>query len=709
MAVKVNLDWTTTAPVINSNIPIWTGKFSPPKPAMSAPPIDTQVNELKAQTQGKTMDDIYWAMIASRPTSTEIEKTIWQNTWLTDKMVGARMQMQDIRRQMLWDQSHIFNATNPDWTPIDPRVKVAQYQANMKSYADRVDQLWQLENVYQWELSTLSKAEQERINAENEKNKVALQYLKDVADTDYRNKTFEENKRQFNVSKDIQQNQFDISRDDRRYEFEKTLNKPEKVQNPDWTYSYISPSEDWISLHWDWKITYMGWRVAWDEGVDIAWNEGFAVTAPFGWTVSKVFTWNDKYFWSYVEVTNQDGTKTRISHLDPSSITAQVWQPLNAGQYFANQKNTWTVIAKPWRWVIDITMFDKNGQKIKWTTTANILKNIKNTAKVQWAPAQTSSYSPMQDANLVQIWSSAEWWLFQDKITGKTITWNQAMSVYWASSKANSSSYSPDDYMNLVIQWAGWASKLSDYDSKRIEKQIPTWIANWLNPQEALLKYKWFVIEDKKNLPQATQVFNVFNNMKAPPSWFEARVSNFINKWDTANLNNYVNTALDREISDVNKAEATSTPYMNVLNQTTKELVALISKNKDKLGAFDWRVNEFYSKLAKSSDFQKIKTLLQSSQATQRKFFAGSAVTPTEMEALKDFIGGTQNMNADNLITQLQMVQEQAQKKYDSQRSLYLWDLNVWNPSDKVNQSVSSSIDTSNNRWSSQSKGRINQ
>jgi len=25
-------------------------------------------------------------------------------------------------------------------------------------------------------------------------------------------------------------------------------------------------------------------------------------------------------------------------------------------------------------------------------------------------------------------------------------------------------------------------------------------------------------------------------------------------------------------------------------------------------------------------------------QATQRKFFAGSAVTPTEMEALKDFI-----------------------------------------------------------------------
>lgn len=59
-------------------------------------------------------------------------------------------------------------------------------------------------------------------------------------------------------------------------------------------------------------------------------------------------------------------------------------------------------------------------------------------------------------------------------------------------------------------------------------------------------------------------------------------------------------------------------------------------------------------------------------QATQRKFFAGSAVTPTEMEALKDFIGGTQTMNAENLITQLETVQALAQKKYNSQRSIYL-------------------------------------
>jgi len=29
---------------------------------------------------------------------------------------------------------------------------------------------------------------------------------------------------------------------------------------------------------------------------------------------------------------------------------------------------------------------------------------------------------------------------------------------------------------------------------------------------------------------------------------------------------------------------------------------------------------------------------MQATQAAQRKFFAGSAVTPTEMEALKDFV-----------------------------------------------------------------------
>lgn len=255
--------------------------------------------------------------------------------------------------------------------------------------------------------------------------------------------------------------------------------------------------------------------------------------------------------------------------------------------------------------------------------------------------------------------------------------------------------YSADDYMNAVINGAGWASKLSDYDSKRIQAQVAGWMKDGLSPQEALLKYKGFIVKDKTNVDKAMQAYSVFSNMKVQPTGYEAKVSNFINSGNTDWLNNYINTALDREVSDVNKTDATGTPEMKVLNDNTTELVNLIARNKDKVGAFDGRYNEFLNKLSSTPDFQKIKTLLQGVQAVQRKFYAGSAVTPTEMQALKDFIGGTQNMNADNLITQLQSVNEQAQKKYNAQRAMYLGWLDVGNPT----QAIENKTDWSTLAW----------
>jgi hypothetical protein len=116
---------------------------------------------------------------------------------------------------------------------------------------------------------------------------------------------------------------------------------------------------------------------------------------------------------------------------------------------------------------------------------------------------------------------------------------------------------------------------------------------------------------------------------------------------------------------------------MKTLNDTTTELVSLIEKNRDKIGAFDGPIENFYAKFASTPDFQRIKTLMQATQAAQRKFFAGSAVTPTEMEALKDFIGGTQDMNPDNLITQLNTVRELSQDEYNNQRRNYTGNVEI--------------------------------
>lgn len=56
------------------------------------------------------------------------------------------------------------------------------------------------------------------------------------------------------------------------------------------------------------------------------------------------------------------------------------------------------------------------------------------------------------------------------------------------------------------------------------------------------------------------------------------------------------------------------------------------------------------------------------SQADTRKYFAGSAVTATEMDALKDFIGGKTTMTPENLVTILETIKEDRDNTYTSQR-----------------------------------------
>ena len=103
---------------------------------------------------------------------------------------------------MLGDQSAIFNAVNPDGTPVDPRIKVAQYQQNMQSYMDRINQLGKLESTYKAELQTLSEAEKNRIEQENKRNLTALQYLKDVNEQKRQEEQFSFQKEQFQFQKE---------------------------------------------------------------------------------------------------------------------------------------------------------------------------------------------------------------------------------------------------------------------------------------------------------------------------------------------------------------------------------------------------------------------------------------------------------------------------------------------------------------------------
>jgi len=167
-------------------------------------------------------------MVKTRPTDTELIATIGKSTGLSDRITGVQSQMQDIRRSMMGDQSGIFSARNPDGTEIDPRVKVAAFQSSMSSYMQRLDQLTTLESAYKAEIKTLSDYETKRIDAENEKNKVALSYLQTMNDQKYKADQFQMEKDKFAFQKSTDARDFN----ERQREFDATLGKPVASTDP---------------------------------------------------------------------------------------------------------------------------------------------------------------------------------------------------------------------------------------------------------------------------------------------------------------------------------------------------------------------------------------------------------------------------------------------------------------------------------------------
>lgn len=105
-----------------------------------------------------------------------------------------------------------------------------------------------------------------------------------------------------------------------------------------------------------------------------------------------------------------------------------------------------------------------------------------------------------------------------------------------------------------------------------------------------------------------------------------------------AGLNTYVNNKVDAYVSSLYKGDAILSGDFKTGQDRTKKIVDLINNNQDKIGAFDGRASDLLQKFKGDAEYQTIKTILQMSQADMRKYFAGSAVTDTEMKALEDFI-----------------------------------------------------------------------
>lgn len=147
---------------------------------------------------------------------------------------------------------------------------------------------------------------------------------------------------------------------------------------------------------------------------------------------------------------------------------------------------------------------------------------------------------------------------------------------------------------------------------------------------------------------------NIGDNLgAAKPASYETTVAKYINDKNYEGLNTYVNNRVDEYVNKLYGKDAILAGDYDTGQTRGNQIIDIIENNRDKIGPFNGTVQDFIAKFSSTPEYQQIKTLLQMSQADTRKYFAGSAVTETEMKALQDFIGGNTKMNADNLITML--------------------------------------------------------
>lgn len=224
------------------------GKFygaSPMKATMTRNPIGAQAEAMQSQFGGKPQSDAYNAYLAAIPSSKQTYyDNVGMSTGIYSELEAITQQQMKMMQSMTGNQAAIFSARNPDGTPVDPRVMVAQYRANMQSATDRVDQLRQLETVYKSQLKVLGDAEYDKAQKQAETAKTALLYLKDLEDQ--KNKDRDAQFRQQELAQ--RGSQFDRELAQKGSQFQKeqefrysSIGKPELVQDKTGEYQWATP------------------------------------------------------------------------------------------------------------------------------------------------------------------------------------------------------------------------------------------------------------------------------------------------------------------------------------------------------------------------------------------------------------------------------------------------------------------------------------
>ena len=214
-------------------------KFYGKNPVRATPtPIESQAIAMQNTMGQKPYNDSYAAIMSAVPDSrARIQQDVDVKYNFQDQFQSLSQQKAELLKSMTGDQSAIFGARNPDGTPVDPRVAVAQYQANMSTTGARLKQLDELETTYRAQAKVLGDVEYDKQQKNAEMAKTAMLYMKDLQDQEYRNKQLEQNQSQFEASQKQNQGQFEETKNLQYAQ----LGKPELKQNADGGWDWLTP------------------------------------------------------------------------------------------------------------------------------------------------------------------------------------------------------------------------------------------------------------------------------------------------------------------------------------------------------------------------------------------------------------------------------------------------------------------------------------
>lgn len=160
------------------------------------------------------MQDIYGAMVATSPKDKNAirDKIAAGPGGIGSQLEGITQQIQNLQKLKAGNQSEIFSAVDPKTgQPVDPRVAVAAFQNRQKSFTEQENNLRALEDMYNAQLGALTDSEYSRQAAENEKNKTALSYLKDIEDRKTADEKIATDKSQFDAKLAEDRRQFNVT------------------------------------------------------------------------------------------------------------------------------------------------------------------------------------------------------------------------------------------------------------------------------------------------------------------------------------------------------------------------------------------------------------------------------------------------------------------------------------------------------------------